>query len=146
MQLTAIYITCHLSKICYIRGQLHHDVVTGAKQGEGRRGAPRSGHAPAQPAPPVLLGIFPVELNGARTGPRQMKLCRFLGIRAAWGQQGERLMPCFNMSGNAQAARDRGRGRMKNPARCNHPASCDATAGVTTADGICTRLQYQTPA
>lgn len=38
-------------------------------QGEGRRGAPRSGHAPAQPAPLTLLGILPVELNGARRGP-----------------------------------------------------------------------------
>lgn len=104
--------------------------MTGVERGEGRRGAGHSRHVPAQPAPPMPLGILPIEFNGARTSPQQTKRCRFLGIRAAWGQQGERLMLCLNVSGNAQAACDRGRGQMENVAHCNHPASCDVTAGA----------------
>lgn len=139
MQLTAIYITCHISKICYIRGQLHHNTMTGMEEGKGRRGAARSRQAPAQPALLMPLGILPIELNSARMALGKLSGCRFLGIcTTAQDQQGKWLMLCFNVCGNAQAF-DRGRGRMKTTTHCSHPGSCNMTGGVTTVSGICTQ-------
>lgn len=51
MQLTAIYITCHISKIRYIHGQLHHDRQRKAKA----RGSLRQ--ARSRLSCPLLLAV-----------------------------------------------------------------------------------------
>lgn len=117
MQLTAIYITCHISEVCYIHGQLHHDRQRKAKV----RGSLRQACSRLATGNPACCSWQ------CRSSPRQTKHWHFLGIHTAWGQQGE-LTVCCAMPGCAQAASGRGSGRTRSAARCSHMVSSDVTA------------------
>lgn len=120
MQLTAIYITCHISKIRYIHGQLHHDRQRKAKARGSLRQA-RSRLATGNPAHCSWQ---------CRSGPQQTKCWHFLGIRTAWGQQ-EELTVCSAVPGHEQAASGWGLGWTRSTAHCSHLVSSNVTTGVT---------------
>lgn len=120
MQLTAIYITCHISKIRYIHGQLYHDRQRKAKA----RGSLWQAHSRLATGNPAHCSWQ------CRSGPQQTKRWHFLGIHIAWGQQGE-LTVCSAVPGHEQAASGSGLRWTRSVARCSHLISSNVTTGVT---------------
>lgn len=76
-------------KICYIRGELSPRQRDGDGGRRGRRGLPAAGLLPPSPRPCCRREFRPLRSMVRERRPRQTRRCRFLGIPAARGRQGE---------------------------------------------------------
>lgn len=130
-------------KICYIREELHHDTGMWTEEGEGGgEGLPAAGLLPPSPRPGCRREFCALSLMVREGPPQQTRRFRSLGIRAARGRSKARLMLSFSVSGDAQAALDRGRGRVKERelagTRRLHATAVTSVLGACASEGLLT--------